>query len=344
MYDKYLAELVNDNQIPGGVLTVSKNGELVFLKSYGSYENNKNKQISITDGTIFDLASLTKVMVTLPSILYLYQMNELDLQDSVQTYLPQLRYPEITIKHLLQHTSGLPADLPNMERSAKKDILSEINQIKMINKPGIEVLYSDLGMILLGEIIEKITGMRLNAFVEQMIYIPWKLQNTKFLPKNENIDRIAATEFYKDRFIHGEVHDEKAFLLGGISGSAGLFSTANDVMKFANYWLYPETQSVIVPELMYLVNKNIVKNRGLAFQVKGDSNANLSCGRLWPIGSIGHTGFTGTSLWIDPHNKLSVVFLTNVVHVGRKHSLPLIREKLHTLIFKEEVMNKSNMA
>lgn len=337
MYNTYLNKLVDNNDIPGAVLCISKNGELIFLKSYGSYKNNMNADIVVTTETIFDLASLTKVMVTLPAFLLLYQMKELNLENSVQTYFPQFMYPEITIKHLLQHTSGLPADLKNIARTKDQDVFALIMKSEIINKPGTQVLYSDLGMIILGKIIEKVTNMRIDHFIEKNIHIPWEMYDTQFLPSHNNLDRIAATEFFEGKYIHGVVHDEKAFQLGGISGSAGLFSTAKDVSTFANYWLYPETQSVLSPESMKLVHKGVVENRGLAFELKSDSKNKLSCGRNWPKGSFGHTGFTGTSLWIEPKEKLSVVFLTNVVHFGRNHHLPMIRKKLHTMIYEEEV-------
>ncbi|MGM8213816.1 serine hydrolase domain-containing protein [Virgibacillus sp. W0430] len=333
MYNNYINNLINRNEILAAVLVVQKDGEIRFIKSYGILKGNGNETKKTSTVTLFDLASLTKVVATLPSILLLHQEKELNIDDSIKKYIKDFKYSNVTIRQLLQHTSGLPADLSYKNRNETRAVLEEIIQTNVIDKPIKKVNYSDLGMILLGKIIEKVTGTGLDHFTRQYLFQPWKMNHTLFRPSATLIDKIAPTELFQGRYIHGEVHDEKAFQLGGVSGSAGLFSTAEDLSKYANYWLFPEHQSLLKKETMNLVQKKIIENRGLGFEVLNDNDKELSCGKLWSKGSFGHTGFTGTSVWMDPMEKLSVVFLTNIVQLGREHRMQKIRKELHTLIY-----------
>ncbi|WP_377887620.1 serine hydrolase domain-containing protein [Alkalihalobacillus sp. R86527] len=328
MFDQYLNQLVKDNELPGATLHVQHLGKTVFHKAYGTYLDRHNNVTSISKTTKFDIASLTKVMATLPSILWLLDNSSLDLDHPIQTYIPEFKHRDVTIKHALTHTGGLPADLQHMKRSERRPIFEEIVALPLVHKPGGKVLYSDSGMILLGKVIEEITSQPLSTFTETYLYRPWGLSSTGFHPTG---DTIASTEAYGDSYIQGEVHDEKALHLGGESGSAGLFSTASDVGKFGNLFLYPEQQRVLQEKRILQAQKHVVHNRGLGFEVWSGKGAELSCGS-WSIGSFGHTGFTGTSLWIDPVRKLVVTFLTNIVHYGRKHNMKVIRPHLHSLI------------
>ncbi|TKD70882.1 beta-lactamase family protein [Pseudalkalibacillus hwajinpoensis] len=329
--DTYLRQLVDQKELPGAVLHVQHHGKIVFHKAYGHYLDRHQQDCPITTTTQFDLASLTKVMATLPSILWLLEHTPLELDQSIQTYLKDYQHPEVTIWHALTHTAGLPADLePPVKREEQRDILQEIVQLPLISEPGKKVQYSDIGMILLGKVIEKISGMDLPTFTDTHLYKPWGLTETAFNPST--MDHIASTEWYKDHYIQGEVHDEKALLLGGASGSAGLFSTASDVAKYGHYFLYPDSQDVLSTALMKRARTHVVGNRGLGFEVWSGNGAPLSCGRRWSEGSFGHTGFTGTSLWIDPKEELIVTFLSNIVHYGRQHNMKQIRSHLHSLI------------
>lgn len=333
MYDEYVKQLVTSNEIPAASLIVKQDGKAVFTRGYGSFNTDNNTQTKVTTKTIFDLASLTKVIATLPSVLLLIEKKEISLDDCVQKYLPLFEYSEVSIRHLLQHTSGLPADLTYKRRNEKRDVLAEINESNLISQPGREVLYSDLGMILLGKIVEKVSGEALHTFCQTNLFIPWKMTSTGFLPEQEKMMYIAPTEEFQQNFIQGEVHDEKAYHLGGVSGSAGLFSNAVDIARYTDYWLFPEKQSILAPETMALACQDVIGNRGLGFEVWSGRGSPLSCGRRWSIGSFGHTGFTGTSVWMDAKEKRAVVFLTNIVHYGRKHRMSEIRKKLHTMIF-----------
>lgn len=332
MIQTYLQNLIDNNQIPGAVLAITKDGQLKSLQSYGSYKDRNNAISYVKKETIFDVASLTKVLVTLPSILYLQQWNQLSIDEKVQKYLPRFTNSNVTIEHLLQHNSGLPAGLPYKTRTESRDVVEEIMGTELTSIPGKQTTYSDLGMILLGKIVEEVSGEALNTFSEKYLFKPWKMHNTTFLPGDDLLEKIASTEWFQGKYIQGEVHDEKAYQLGGVSGNAGLFSNALDISRYANYWLYPETQNVLTKDSMNLARQTIHHSRGLGFEIWQKSGETLSCGKNWPRGSFGHTGFTGTSLWIDPVHNLSVVFLTNMVHYGRNHQLQEIRRTLHTMI------------
>lgn len=333
MFSQYLNQLVDDGQIPGAVLYISKNKQTKFFQSVGSFSDKNNTKLPIYKDTIFDVASLTKIVATLPSLLFLVSRKELDLDCSIRSLIPGFTYTDITINHLLQHTSGLPADLPFQDRMESRDVLKEILEAERVYKPVTKTLYSDLGMILLGKIIERVTGQPLDVFAKSHIFKPWGLYDTTYLLPHDKKTKTASTELYKDRYIQGDVHDEKAFQLGGVSGSAGLFSTAKDIATYANHWLYPEEQDLIRPDILRNAILHRQNNRGLGFEVWSGYGESLSCGDHWPIGSFGHTGFTGTSVWVDPTHELSVVLLTNAVHFGRNTKIKEIRKKLHSLIY-----------
>ncbi|WP_339284400.1 serine hydrolase domain-containing protein [Oceanobacillus sp. FSL K6-3682] len=332
-YEQYLEELIAKDEIPGAVYLIQHGKQRKTLSSAGSFLNNQGERIPVTADTYFDLASLTKVMCTLPSILFLYEQGELHIDDTVSKYLSEFPLEDITIRHFLQHISGVSADLAFKNRYQQRDVWKEVLNCKAVQPPDTQVLYSDIGMIILGKLIETITKQKLNVFAQKELYQPWSMTDTDFLPEQVEKNKIAATEKVNEKYVHGEVHDEKAFHLGGVSGSAGLFSTVKDVAAYANYWLYPETQSVLKPETMALIKENVIQNRGLGFEVLCDKSIGATCGPAWSNGSFGHTGFTGTSLWIDPKEEIITVLLTNMVHYGREHRLPEIRRKFHTLVY-----------
>jgi len=339
MLDQYLNEIVKQKMIPGAVVIVQKGSNRLFYNSYGSYVGKDEKNYAITLNTLFDVASLTKVVATLPAILLLISKKQLKLEDAVSKFIPEFTFADITIQHLLQHSSGLPASLyPKVLRYHQRDIFKEIYSLKLEYKTGSKVLYSDIGMILLGKIIEIISGKPMNQFVEEQIFQPWQMKRTRFVIPSSRYKEVAATEYVNGQYIHGEVHDEKAFLLGGVSGSAGLFSSAEDLAIFAEYWLQIEKQLVLPFEWMDLSYKETFLNRGLGFEVSKRNEPLISYAGGWPEGSFGHTGFTGTSLWMDPSKKVFVVLLTNAVHFGRETKMREIRQRVHTIVHEEMTM------
>lgn len=331
--------LVGDKEIPGAVLIVQQQHRRILSKSYGAYTAEDGSKQIISNNTLFDLASLTKVVATLPAILLLISRNKLNLIDSAQDHLPDFKFPHITIQQLLQHCSGLPADLePSVRRHHQRDIMQEVLACDVIGQPNEQVLYSDLGMILLGKIIENVTGQPFQNFVEQEIFKPWGMHHTSFRLPEQKRSQAAATEMVVGKIVQGIVHDEKALLLEGVSGSAGLFSCAEDLAKYAKYWLGIIQQSTIPFEWMELTYTKTMGNRGLGFEVWNGDRSLFCFGRRWNKGSFGHTGFTGTSIWMDPVKKAFVVFLTNAVHYGRNTDIRGIREKLHTMIYENLII------
>lgn len=332
-YDKQVADWVRDRQLPAAVLDISVGNQFRFQKAYGTIDHVAGHGPATLD-TLFDLASLTKVMATLPAVLVLANQSKLNFDDKVRAYIPEFRHDQVTIRHLLSHSSGLPADLPYQPRSViNRNVWHEIFEQGLIFSPGTQSLYSDLGMILLGKIVSVIAGEPLDHFVNRFIFRPLGMNTARFAPEEVWRLRAAPTEFVDGSYIKGVVHDEKAFHLGGISGSAGLFATADDVRRYARSWLYPSTEGFGVrSEIMEQCFVSPWQNRGLGWEVK-TGDAAVSCGSQVSLGSFGHTGFTGTSLWIDPALELAVVFLTNAVHLGRNNSIRTMRPILHHLIY-----------
>ncbi|MDR0266528.1 serine hydrolase domain-containing protein [Paenibacillus sp.] len=311
-----LESWVADKKIPGAVVDIRVGNQMKWQSAYGT----------ATLDTIFDVASLTKVAVTLPGIMMLVESSKLSLQDPVQKYIPEFRHAEVTIEHCLKHISGLPAGIPDFEkRHSIVDAKQQIFEMGLEAAPGERVNYSDLGFILLGWIISRLTDQSLDEFAKETIYTPIGMKDSCFNPSQDLHHRIAPTEWDGSKYILGEVHDETSYRLGGVAGSAGLFTTAEDLSKYAQVWLYPEQYSLLTKETMEACRTSVFDGRGLGWQVQGSPGVTLSCGPHWPVGSFGHTGYTGTSLWINPVDKVSVVFLTNAVHYGRD-SLNVFRE------------------
>lgn len=336
MIDEYFNQIIQKKLLPGAVISVHQDSKRLMTKSYGYYTGKDAQLYAVTEDTLFDLASLTKVVATLPATLYLLSRNELQLDRKVSEIIPAFRFREVTIRHLLQHSSGLPAGLlPKVERHHNRNIMSEIMASNLIYSPGQTVAYSDLGMILLGKIIEIVTGESLNQFVQRHLFNAWNMPNTQFLLPKNYTHKVASTELVRGQYVQGEVHDEKALLLGGVSGSAGLFSSVNDLVLYSEYWLGIRQQSVIPFNWMESAYKNTFLGRGLGFEVRTDDEFSVSFGERVSVGSFGHTGFTGTSICMDHEKKTSIVLLTNAVHYGRNNSMREIRRQIHDLIYEE---------
>lgn len=330
--DRLVENWIQDGLLPGAVLDISFENRFRFRKAYGAYTDGE-RNFPVRLETMFDAASLTKVVATLPAVLTLAAWGKLSLDDAVQLYLPEFRHPEVTLRHLLMHASGLPGDLPFVPRTEKRPfLLEEIMAQDLVFQPGTAARYSDLGMILLGLAVERVSGEPLDHFVRQHVFAPLGMHNAMFNPGPELRDRIAATEKVNGAYVLGEVHDEKSFQLGGVSGSAGLFATADDLSRYAAWWLRPDEAGLLPPALMREAVASPMRGRGIGWEVWHDPVYPVSCGGSWPYGSFGHTGFTGTSLWIAPERGLSVVFLTNAVHLGRGNKIRELRPILYEAV------------
>ncbi|MFD2369013.1 serine hydrolase domain-containing protein [Brevibacillus sp. GCM10020057] len=331
-----LQEWVDKGLLPGASLRVIRGREVVFACDAGTVSAGDGQPV--TSDTLFDLASLTKVTATLPAILLLLQEGRIRLDDPIGSYFPDCPPDKsaITIAQLLTHTSGLPADLAERRRDSTLVLPELLYQQKLLAAPGKQVEYSDLGMIWLGLLIERVTGEMLDAFVTRRVFSPLGMKHACYCPNNRGFEDIVSTEYcpLTGRYIVGEVHDEKAFAMGGIAGHAGLFATADDLCRYALSWMHDE-QAIIRAEWRARAIRCQTpagqERRGYGWQLS-DPDRLMSCGSGFHPDSIGHTGFTGTSLWIDPVHEWAVIFLTNAVHLGRDHSLRQLRPVLHDAV------------
>ena len=320
--DALLKDAVEKGATPGAVLLVGHNGAVVYRKAFGYLETGPDKQPMTTDA-IFDLASLTKVMATTSCVMRMVQLGEIKLNDPVAKYIPdfgQNGKQEVTVRQLLTHYSGLRADLALTPYwRGTEEAYARANGEKLINLPGSTFLYSDINFIVLGELVQRVSGMAVDEYSEKYIFGPLGMTMTRFNPPKEWLARIAPTEHdpRTGAMLRGMVHDPSARLMGGVAGHAGLFSTADDVAKFAQALLNggaPVLSPLIVEKMttpQQPPNMTIV--RGLGWDI--DSPFSSNRGDLLPVGSFGHTGFTGTSLWIDPTTNSYIVLLTNAVNL-----------------------------
>jgi CubicO group peptidase (beta-lactamase class C family) len=276
--------------------------------------------------TVYDLASLTKVVATTTAAMILVDEGRLDLDKRVRDFLPRFAggaKDRVTVRQLLTHSSGLDWWAPlYKEVKGRAAYVERIEAMDLVYEPGTKSLYSDLGLILLGESLERVAGERLDAFARRRIFEPLGMRATLFRPGPELLPRIAPTENdpWRGRVLRGDVHDENAFALGGVAPHAGLFGTAGDLARFAqmllNGGVFEHRRIVSRATLEAFTRRAGVpdSSRALGWETQSE---NSSAGALLSERSFGHTGFTGTSLWVDPERELFVILLTNRVHPTR---------------------------
>lgn len=339
---QFLEKEIKLNHLPGAVVQVMHKGEVVLRQAVGSRYVYPGETASMTADTMFDLASLTKVVATLPAILKLMDEGEVRLDDPVTHFIPDFskHHKEcIKLRHLLTHTSGLPAHRQFYKNGLSADeVIAKVNDEECVASIGTEVIYSDLGYILLYHIIEKVTEQPFDKFLEKSFYHPLGMTETQFCPTFSR-ERYAATEYSETLIDYkfGIVHDDNAESMGGISGHAGLFSTMEDLTIFSqlieNEGTYKGKQFLSATALN-LARSNFTEfsneHRGLGWMRKSPTLA--SCGDYFSAESYGHTGFTGTSMWFDPAVNLNVILLTNRVHYGRQPHIIRLRPRLHNII------------
>ncbi|MCJ7755221.1 MAG: serine hydrolase, partial [Thermoanaerobaculales bacterium] len=331
--DRVLDEFVAEGAFPGGVVAVGFRGALVHLHPFGHLSYDEDAPL-VEEDTIYDLASLTKVIATTTMAMILVDEGRLDLDEKVQDYLPLFQGPgkeDVTVRHLLTHRSGIDWWAPLYEDAeGPEEYLERIQAMDLVYEPGTEYKYSDLGIILLGEILERVAGQPLEVFVQERVFELLAMTDTLYVPGEDLLPRIAPTEIdaWRGRLVQGEVHDENAFALGGIAPHAGLFSTAGDLALFCQMLVNGgvlEHHRIVSEETVELFTRragNDDSMRALGWDTKSPEKS--SAGMFFSPRSFGHTGFTGTSIWIDPDRELFVVLLTNRVHPTREN--PLIRE------------------
>jgi uncharacterized protein YbbC (DUF1343 family)/CubicO group peptidase (beta-lactamase class C family) len=340
--DPIIDEAVQSHLIPGAVLLVGHNNEIVFRKAYGQRAWLPDHEPMTLD-TIFDAASLTKVIATTPSVMRLFEQGKLRIDDPVVKYLPEFQGGKsaITIRLLMTHFSGLPPDVDLVPKwSGYETGIDKALNAKPIGPPGVHFVYSDINFILMGEIVRRLSGQSLAEFAHDQIFAPLGMNDTEFLPPAALVPRIAPTEYDEETGMpfRGVVHDPTSRFMGGVAGHAGAFTTADDLAKYARMLVNMGAINggrLFLPETVRKFTEpgspaDQPVLRGLGWDI--DSPYSSNRGELFPIGSYGHTGFTGTSLWIDPNSRSFVIFLTNVVHLKRGNSLSSLRGRLATAI------------
>lgn len=310
---------------PGAVAAVGREGRLAYLRAFGRLSYDADAPAVETD-TIYDLASLTKVIVTTTMAMMLVDQGSLDLETPVAGFLPGFQgggREQVTVWHLLTHSSGLPAWAPLFkEMTGRQAFLGRIEATGLAYEPGRQSEYSDLGFMLLGELLEQVAGEGLDVFARRAILGPLEMKDTLYRPGAELVSRIAPTERdpWRGRLLTGEVHDENAFALGGVAPHAGLFGTAPDLACFAQMILdggFHEGKRLVARETVERFTRRAGvpgSSRALGWDMPAPGS---SAGRLLSPESFGHTGFTGTSLWIDAPRRLFLILLTNRVHPTR---------------------------
>lgn len=321
--DVILNAAIRDSIFPGATVTVLKDGILAFERGYGYHDYSKTRPVRSSD--IFDVASISKVMGTTLAAMKLVDEGKLNLDDPISKYIPEYANGDkakITVAHFLSHTSGLPPFRVYVDSlKTREAILAAIRKEPLVNNPGERYVYSDLGMILLGSIMEKITGMGQDAYLARTFYTPMGMASTMYNPTKNNtrlLTRILPTEHdtvYRKMWIHGVVHDERAYYMDGVAGHAGLFSNGRDIAVFStlmlNKGLYAGERYLKAETVDQFTAKTPAPgNRGLGFDMKSPSGFS-SAGTLAGANTFGHTGFTGTSVWIDPDRNLAIIVLTN---------------------------------
>jgi uncharacterized protein YbbC (DUF1343 family) len=335
--DSIIKDAIDTRQIPGAVVLIGHHGQVVLRKAYG-YRAVEPRRERMTVDTIFDLASLTKVVATTTAVMQLVEAGKLRLNDPVAKYLPafaQNGKEEITVRQLLTHYSGLEPDLDlKVAWEGKAAAYGMAYAEKPDAPPGARFVYSDINFITLGALVEQVSGMTLDNYGQEKIFTPLKMTHTRFLPPSSWRPRIAPTEYDENNvMLRGVVHDPTARRMGGVAGHAGIFSTADDLSRFAQALLNgSKVLSALAVEKMTTPQQppNATSVRGFGWDI--DSPFSSNRGDFLPVGSFGHTGFTGTSLWIDPLTRTYIILLTNSVHPRGKGSAIGLRSKLATAV------------
>ena len=340
-FDGAVRGAIREGVFPGAALVVGRHDTIVFAKGYGRLTWRATSPAVSTDSTLWDLASLTKVVATTPALMVLVEQGKVVLDSPVVRYLAEFNNPGtsgITVRHLLTHTSGLRATLPLREAPDSAAALRMVLTTVPVAPPGTRMVYSDLNAILLGEIVRHVSGQTLDAFVTRAIYAPLGLdQQMLFRPPKRLVPRIAPTNLWRGHPIAGVVNDPSAGMLGGVSGNAGVFATARGLARFAQFMLnagaLPDRPRLLKQETVHQFTqiavpaRRGVSARTLGWEALPTGEETSSAGTMFGPHSYGHTGWTGTSLWIDPDRDVFVLLLTNRAYNPRvRNSFTRLKE------------------
>ena len=358
LMDAVIHEAIQQQKLPGAVVLVGRKGRVVWQKAYGSRTVDPTRE-PMTIDTIFDLASLTKVVATATSIMILVERGKVRLSDPVSLYIPELKgegRERVTIEELLIHRSGYAPDFDLREQWVGYDeAIKRLIMEPLRTPPGTRFVYSDINYIALGEVVKRVSGMSLDSFAKTNIFDPLKMRDTGFRPAIALQSRIAPTEKRRgqlsylgdsptnagtdgDVWLRGQVHDPTSFRMNGVAGHAGLFSTAADLSIYCQMILnggqYKGVRVLAPATVAEMTRPRLVTDTGGTRGLGWDINTTFSANRgdLFPLGSFGHTGFTGTSLWIDPASGMFVVFLSNRVHPNGKGDVGPLRGRVASIV------------
>lgn len=358
LMDPVISEAIQQQRLPGAVVLVGRKGRVVWQKAYGSRTVEPTRE-PMTIDTIFDLASLTKVVATATSIMILVERGKVRLSDPVSLHIPEIKgegRERVTIEELLIHRSGYAPDFDLREQWVGYDeAIKRLIIEPLRTPPGTRFVYSDINYIALGEVVKRVSGMSLDSFAKTNIFDPLKMRDTGFRPAVSLQSRIAPTEKRRgqlnylgdsptnagtdgDVWLRGQVHDPTSFRMNGVAGHAGLFSTATDLSIYSQMILnggeYKGVRVLSPASVAEMTRPRLVNNisgtRGLGWDINTTFSTNR--GDLFPLGSFGHTGFTGTSIWIDPASEMFVVFLSNRVHPNGKGDVGPLRGRVASIV------------
>jgi uncharacterized protein YbbC (DUF1343 family)/CubicO group peptidase (beta-lactamase class C family) len=356
--DQVIQASIAKKELPGAVVLVARHGRVAWRKAYGSRAIEPQREAMTLD-TIFDLASLTKIVATATSIMILVEQGRVRLSDPVVQFIPEMKgggRDAITLEHLLTHTAGFAPDFDLRERwTGYDEALKRLYREPLRNSPGVRFVYSDINYIALGEVVHRVSAQTLDEFARRNIFAPLGMRDTGFNPGAGLRSRIAPTEKRRgqmnylgdsgenagpqgEQWLRGQVHDPTSFRMSGVAGHAGLFSTADDLAIFCQMILHGGTYNgarILSPMGVATMTRPraIADNgsaRGLGWDIATSFSTNK--GDLFPLGSFGHTGFTGTSMWIDPASDSFVIFLSNRVHPDGKGDVGPLRGRVASIV------------
>ena len=339
--DRVIEDAIADSTIPGAVLMVIRSGKIVHQKAYGWRSLEPDRERMTTD-TIFDLASMTKPVATASSVMKLVESGTIRLQDRVGVHMPEFATEgkgSITVAQLLTHTSCLApyAPVDSLQRLWGRPTLEGVWRWIVDHPPGEEpgsrFIYSDLNYVTLAHLVRRVSGRTLDVFADEEIYAPLGMSDTGFFPPPGSMGRVAPTERLEEGVLRGEVHDPLARLQGGVGGSAGLFSTAGDLGVFAQMLLNGGEYGGVrtfAPLTVRAMTTPQIMGRGYGFDLHSPY-ASIRGDLLGP-NSFGHSGYTGTSIWIDPDRELAIILLTNRVHPTDTTSVVSLRSRVSNVV------------
>lgn len=347
---------IKQGHLPGAVVLVARDGGVVWRKAYGARAVKPSRE-PMTTNTIFDLASLTKIVATATSIMILVEQGKVRLSDPLSTYIPEIKgegRERITIELLLTHRSGYAPDFDLRDRwTGYDEAIKRLIKEPLRNPAGARFVYSDINYIALGEVVHRASGLTLDEFARKNIFLPLGMRDTGFRPAASLRSRIAPTEQRRgqlsylgdkpqeeadaDKWLRGQVHDPTSYRMGGVAGHAGLFSTADDLAIYCQMILnggeYKGVRILSPLTVAEMTRPRLVSEaawtRGLGWDINSSFSSNR--GDIFPLGSFGHTGFTGTSFWIDPASRMFVIFLSNRVHPDGKGDVGALRGRVASI-------------